>query len=84
MGRKVVVVVNGFVVGNCYLIAVVLAASLALILAVGMDKEHRPGVEVVHTLEGTCLDEEIAVDLVLEVDNAAGEDTVMEGDNFGL
>jgi hypothetical protein len=48
-----------------------------------MDKEHRHGVSVVHTLEGTYLEEAIAVDPPPEVDNAAGEDTVIEGGSFG-
>lgn len=70
--------------GHFRLIDVVLAAWLVLIHAVGMDMEYRHVAGEVHTRAGIYLEEAIVVDLVLEVDIVAAEDTEIEEDNFGL
>ena len=74
---------DNVVEGHFRLLDVVLVAWLVLSLAVGMDRVYRHGVVVVHTLEDIYLEEAVAVDLVLEVDIAAEEDSVIEGGSFG-
>jgi hypothetical protein len=77
-------VADKFVVqGHCHLFAVASVAWPVAIRAADMDKVHRPGVAVVRIPEDIYLEGATVAYLVLEVDNAAAEDTVIEGDNFG-